>query len=192
MKAMNIYLCGVGGQGISLLSSVITSACMEAGYQVMGVDTHGLAQRGGTVVSHLRIGKKVFTPMIPDGQADLVIALERLEGLRGALSMLKPGGTLVYYQTVLQPHKVRSGEMAYPSDIEVLERLRPRGINVEALNVENLPDYRMQNVALLGKLASMNLIEDIGSEVFEEVIKTAVPEHALETNLAVFKQAMDS
>ncbi|GAG76749.1 unnamed protein product, partial [marine sediment metagenome] len=107
MKPMNIYLTGVGGQGIGLLSDVLALACVRAGYRVRGCDTHGLAQRGGTVVSHLRIGDSLFGPRVPPGQADLVVGLERLEALRAARAMLKSGGRLLYYDAVYQPIHVR-------------------------------------------------------------------------------------
>jgi indolepyruvate ferredoxin oxidoreductase beta subunit len=192
MKSTNIYLCGVGGQGIALLSEVMIRACIEAGYEVKGVDTHGLAQRGGVVVSHLRIGQKVFTPMIPPGQADIVIAMERLEGLRGALTMLKRGGTLVYYNTVQQPTGVRKGEAQYPSEEIVEDLLTRREITIEKVFVPKLPDPRMQNVALLGRLSTMNLIDGLSEEILSETLRTIVPPHALETNLVVFEQARDA
>ena len=83
MDNFNIYLTGVGGQGIGLLSEILIRAADHAGHRVKGVDTHGLAQRGGIVVSRIRIGDRVHTPLIPAGEADLVIALERHEALRG-------------------------------------------------------------------------------------------------------------
>lgn len=189
MKAMNIYLCGVGGQGIGLLSKVLTEASLQAGYKVMAVDTHGLAQRGGTVVSHLRLGDQVRTPMVPAGEADLVISLERLEGLRGAQIMLKAGGTLIYYNAIQQPLMVRSGQAEYPDENEIAETLASRDIKVEKVDVAELPDPRMQNVALLGRLAGMGLIEGMDARLLESVLRESVPEHAMETNLKVFAEA---
>ena len=92
MKPMDIYLCGVGGQGIGMLAEVLAQACIDAGYEVRGCDTHGLAQRHGTVSSHLRLGSDAYTPQVSPRQADLVLSLERLEALRATHSMLKPGG----------------------------------------------------------------------------------------------------
>ena len=102
VEKFNIYLIGVGGQGIGLLSEAIIRACDYAGYPVKGVDTHGLAQRGGTVISHIRIGNGVYTPLIQEGNADLVVALERNEALRGLNTYLKDGGTLIYYNALWQ------------------------------------------------------------------------------------------
>ena len=88
---LNIYLSGVGGQGIGMLTETLGQACLAAGHAVHGCDTHGLAQRGGTVISHLRLGDGVFTPRVPEGEAHLVIALERLESLRGVQTHLRGG-----------------------------------------------------------------------------------------------------
>ena len=112
MKAFNIYLTGVGGQGIGLISEVILRAADHGGHPVKSVDTHGLAQRGGIVVSQIRIGENVFSPLVPAGQADLVISLERHEALRAGGTVLKENGCLIYYNTVWQPLSVRLNETA--------------------------------------------------------------------------------
>src|SRR5210317_1232203 len=116
MKSFNIYLCGVGGQGIGLLSEILLRGADHAGLQAKAVDTHGLAQRGGTVVSQLRLGETIHSPMIPGRKADLVVALERHEAMRGMDTALRDDGCLIYYNTVLQPLGVRLG-----SDEEVSE-----------------------------------------------------------------------
>ncbi|WP_218188016.1 2-oxoacid:acceptor oxidoreductase family protein [Desulfosarcina cetonica] len=120
MKAFNIYLTGVGGQGIGLISETILRAADHAGHAVKSVDTHGLAQRGGIVVSHIRLGTEIFSPLVPAGRADLVIALERHEALRAMATQLKPKGVLVYYNTSWQPLSVRLNQTAEtrPAEIE--------------------------------------------------------------------------
>ncbi|HSA34529.1 MAG TPA: 2-oxoacid:acceptor oxidoreductase family protein, partial [bacterium] len=92
----NIYITGVGGQGIGMLAEALIRAADHAGLAVKGVDTHGLAQRGGIVVSHLRIGDEVYSPLIPEGDADIAVALERHEALRALNGFVKDGGTLVW------------------------------------------------------------------------------------------------
>ncbi len=104
---LDIYLIGVGGQGIGLLSETLVRAADRAGLAVKGVDTHGLAQRGGMVASHVRIGAGAHSPLVMAGQADMVVALERHEALRGVNLYLRDGGTLVYYDSVWQPLNVR-------------------------------------------------------------------------------------
>ncbi len=189
MKPMNIYMAGVGGQGIGLLSDVLTRACVLAGYNVRGCDTHGLAQRGGVVVSHLRIGKELFGPRVPPRLADLVVGLERLEALRATRAMLKPGGTVVYYETTYQPIAVRTKESEYPSTDELESAVQGLNGKLEQVQISELPDPRMQNVALIGRIASLKAIEDVTTEIFEQALVNALPPKVKEANMAVFKEA---
>ena len=188
MAGFNIYMTGVGGQGIGVLSEVMIQACLAAGHQARGVDTHGLAQRGGIVVSHLRLGEQALTPRITAGNADLVIALERLEALRAGTQMLRQGGTVVYYDTEYQPIHVRMGKARYPSVDDVARAVRERGGRVERVYIEGLPDPRMQNAAVLGRVASLNLIDGVGAEHIGQALHDVIKPSALEANLAVFMQ----
>lgn len=189
MAGANIYMCGVGGQGIGVLSEVMMQACLAAGHQVRGVDTHGLAQRGGIVVSHLRLGERALAPRISPGEADLVIALERLEGHRALLKMLRAGGALVYYDIEMQPIHVRMGKAEYPSPAALEQAAAQRDVRLERVYLENLPDPRMQNTAVLGRLASLDLIPGLGREHIEEALKSVLKPAALEQNLKVFNAA---
>ncbi|MEJ2041523.1 MAG: 2-oxoacid:acceptor oxidoreductase family protein, partial [Desulfosarcinaceae bacterium] len=130
MKAYNIFMTGVGGQGIGLLSEVLIRAADHAGFTVKAVDTHGLAQRGGIVTSQLRIGSTVYTPLIPEQEADLVVALERHEALRGMNLMARENGTLIFYDTVWQPLDVRLGEAAETDNARIEERCRQRTVRL--------------------------------------------------------------
>jgi len=190
MNAMNVYLCGVGGQGIGLLAEVLTQACLAAGYPVHGCDTHGLAQRHGTVVSHLRIGGNVFTPRITPGTADAVIGLERLEALRAAERMLKPGGSVAYYDTVYQPVHVRLGLFHYPTAEDLARVVEERGGRLERVYLDDLPDPRMQNVALLARVGQKQIIPGVDSAVIERALRDGVPPKALEANLEVLRRAL--
>jgi len=183
---INIYMCGVGGQGIGLLSEVLTRACMSAGYTVHGCDTHGLAQRGGTVVSHLRLGDKISTPQVPPGKADLVVALERLEAQRAAASMLSSGGTVVYYDTTYQPIHVRMGDAKYPSADQVIATIKKCGGKAMPVKLADLLDPRMQNVALIGQIAASGLLNGVDSAAFENALKESLPAAALDQNMKVF------
>jgi indolepyruvate ferredoxin oxidoreductase beta subunit len=189
MKPTNVYLIGVGGQGIGLLSEVLSQACLAAGHAARGCDTHGLAQRHGTVVSHLRLGDRPYPPRVPPGQADLVIGLERLEALRGIVSMLKPGGTAVYYDTAYQPVHVRTGEAPYPSAADLQQAVDDRDGTLERVLLDGLDDPRMQNVALLGRIVARGLIEGVTAELTEAALREAVPPKALDANLEVFRRA---
>jgi indolepyruvate ferredoxin oxidoreductase beta subunit len=190
-SAYNIYMIGVGGQGIGLMGEVMMRICLAAGYSVHGCDTHGLAQRGGIVQTHIRLGDQVRTPRITEGTADLVLALERLEALRGIVSMLKDGGTVIYYDTEYQPIHVRLGRMPYPSVEEVAAAAAARHAHLEHVHID-LPDPRMQNIALLGRLSSLNVIPGISREIIEQEIRNVVPAHALENNLEVFRRGAEA
>src|SRR5512136_966042 len=158
MKTFNLYLTGVGGQGIGLLSEALLRAADHAGCSVKGVDTHGLAQRGGIVASHLRFGDRVYSPLIQEGEADLVVALERHEAMRGLNQYLKDGGTLLYYNTVWQPLEVRLKQAAQVSAELISDQCRQRGIKEITVFQENLQDVRMQNIIILAAIAKYELI----------------------------------
>jgi indolepyruvate ferredoxin oxidoreductase beta subunit len=191
MPELNIYLCGVGGQGTGVLSEVMIQACLAAGYQVRGVDTYGLAQRGGIVVSHLRLGEHAFAPRITPGEADVVIALERLEAYRAMLAMLREGGAAIYYDTEMQPIAVRMGKAEYPSNEELERAARERNLRLERVHLENLPDPRMQNTAVLGRLASLDLIPQMTRQHLEDALRNVIKPLALEENLKVFARAAE-
>lgn len=187
--AFNVYICGVGGQGIGLLAAVLAEAASRSGLEVRACDTHGLAQRGGVVSSHIRLGADALTPLVPERGADLVLALERLEALRGAAVYLKKGGKVIYYDAAWQPVSVRTGQASYPAAEEV--RLAVAGFGGEALSTrfEDLPDPRMQNSALLGFVASLGAVPGVPAAAIEQVLRELAPPAALEENLKVYSAA---
>lgn len=187
--AFNIYICGVGGQGIGLLAAVLAEAASRSGLEVRACDTHGLAQRGGVVSSHIRIGADALTPLCPEGGADLVLALERLEALRGASKYLKKGGKVIYYDTAYQPVSVRAGKAQYPSAQEAAGQISGLGGETHPVLLEDVEDPRMQNSALLGKAAALGAVPGLTAEAIEGVLKELVPQAALEQNLALFRAA---
>ena len=164
MKSFQIYLCGVGGQGIGLLCEILLRAADYAGHLAKAVDTHGLAQRGGSVVSHIRLGDEVFSPLIADGTADLVVALERHEALRGLQKAARTGGVLVYYDTVMQPLGVRLGIDTEISNEYLALACSRREIQVHVVAAPDLPDARMQNIVVLAGLIRQRLIPGITSD----------------------------
>ncbi len=195
MTSMNIYMCGVGGQGIGMLSELISRSCLNAGVTLLGCDTHGLAQRGGTVVSHLRLGKGVFTPRVPVGCANLVIGLERLETQRAADLMLADNGLVVFYDAMYQPIHVRGNlkmpneqNATYPKMNELTSLVSKKNGRLEKVFVEELQDPRMQNVALLGKLAALTAIEGVSVEHYKLALSETMPAHVLEINTELFNQ----
>ena len=164
MKAFNIYLAGVGGQGIGLLSEILLRGADHAGLIVKGVDTHGLAQRGGIVVSQLRLGSRVYSPLILQNEADLVVALERYEALRGTNMALKDGGTLIYYNTTWQPLYVRLNLAEPVSEAMISKQCRKRNIREISLFKADLKDSRMQNIVLLANIEKYGLIPGVKKE----------------------------
>lgn len=185
--AYNIYLCGVGGQGIGLLSLALAQAAQRSGLQVLACDTHGLAQRGGVVSSHVRLGGDALTPLVPEGGADLVVALERLEALRGAAQYLKKGGKVIYFNTAYQPVSVRTGQAQYPSAEKVAEEVAAMGGSVLSVELSEDSDPRMQNSALLGRLDAAGFIPGLTPGILEEVVKEIVPAAVMEKNLELFR-----
>lgn len=188
MKPLNIYICGVGGQGIGLLSEILLRGADYAGVEAKAVDTHGLAQRGGIVVSHLRLGPNVFAPMIPAREADMVIALERHEALRGMDYALKDGGTLIYYNTVLQPLGVRLGHEDEVSTEQVTSACEARDITCITVEHPDLADPRMQNIAVLTRLNRETLIPQIQQEHLLKALEDLVEGAVLEKNRALLTE----
>ena len=188
MKRFDIYMAGVGGQGIGLLSEAVLRAADYAGHVACGVDTHGLAQRGGMVESFVRIGSPVTSPLFRRGRASLVLALERTEAYRAAEAYARPGGTLIYYDASWQPLSVRLGKdkAIQPDDVEeCCARLDVQCITVTTA----VPDPRMQNVALLAVLAREKLIPGVEIEHYRKALKDLLSERVLEENLKLLDQA---
>ena len=186
MDEFNAYLIGVGGQGIGLLSEVLIRAADHAGLRVKGVDTHGLAQRGGTVISHLRMGDRVSSPMVPLGKADLVVALERHEALRGVTTASKKGGALVYYDTVWQPLGVRLGNDESVGEDQIAALCRKKDIRVYKVRDPDLVDSRMQNVAVLAMVAKHGLIPNVRDLHYRWAMADLLKGEMLSKNMALF------
>lgn len=191
MTAFNIYLAGVGGQGIGLLSEIILRAGDHAGLPVKGVDTHGLAQRGGIVKSQIRIGRHVHSPLIPEGEADLALVLERHEALRAMNLALKDNGTLVYYNTVWQPLDVRLG-CAEEVDATTLDaEARHRNISVFKVFDPVMADARMQNMVMLAVIAGNELVPGVGPDDYRQAMEDLMTGTMLYRNQALFERNLD-
>ncbi len=177
-----VSLAGVGGQGIILAAAIVAQAALAAGFDVKASEVKGMAQRGGSVVSTVRYGDEVWSPVSP--RADVVIATETLEGRR-ALGLLADRGTLVYATTVIAPGSVLRGERAYPGDLA--EAARARDVQLIAVDAEALAreagSVRAANVALLG--AATHVLP-FGSRAWERALELAVPAKILELNRRAF------
>jgi|ADurb_Cas_01_Slu_FD_contig_61_1333725_length_2448_multi_4_in_0_out_0_2 indolepyruvate ferredoxin oxidoreductase beta subunit len=183
-----IFIIGVGGQGIGVLSELLLRACDYCGYKVKSVETHGLAQRGGTVSSHLRLGTNVYSPIIMSNSADMVVSLERNEAMRGMNDQLKDNGTLVYYDTSWQPLNVRLTREKNVSTIDIQNIAEERGIKVFRTFKKDIPDIRMQNIVLLALIAKEKLIPQLAAEDYRSAMRDIMKDSTLELNLALFDQ----
>lgn len=176
---------GVGGQGIILASEVLAMLCLEAGYDIKQSEVHGMAQRGGSVISHVRFGRRVNSPMVELGRADFLVSFEMLEALRW-MAYLKPDGVALVNTLKIAPMTVTSGAMKYPAEIEGLIREKcKRTVFLDALAIaEEAGNTRAVNVAMLGALSThLSFAQD----VWEACIRNRVPERFLEVNLAAFR-----
>jgi len=187
-ESTNIYLIGVGGQGIGLLAEAILRGCDHAGLPVRGVDTHGLAQRGGTVQSHIRIGNSLHSPLVPAHSADLAIALERTEALRSLSEYCRNGGTLLFYDTEWESLPVRLGTSESVTREMVEKTAADRKVRLLPVFHDSLPDSRMQNVVLLAELAKQRLICGTEPEHYEQALEDLLTGSSLDTNLALFRE----
>lgn len=180
----NIIMVGVGGQGIILASELMSEAALLSGYDVRKSEVHGMAQRGGSVSSHVRFGKRVLSPLIELGCADIMLAFEKVEGLR-ACEFLKKGATIVMNNAEIIPTTISLGLGNYPQQIP--ERLRELGFKVVLVDAQNIAweagTVKAANVVLLAALASFLGIE---KDIWTEVINRRVPKKFLDINLKAF------
>lgn len=188
---MNIYICGVGGQGVGMLSETLLRSADYAGLTVAGVDTHGLAQRGGQVSSHLKIADHIVSPLVMKKDADLVISLERHEAARGMNEYLKDSGALIFYDTVMQPLPVRLGQ-AEVLDKELIRREADRrGIKLTAIDeIASLPDPVMQNTVLLASVVKSGLIPALKAEHCLAAMTDLLSVKAMEMNRELFNNLL--
>jgi len=180
----NIYIVGVGGQGILLASEILAEALMLAGYDVKKAEVHGMAQRGGSVVSHVRFGAQVYSPIIPEGEGDVLFGFELLESYR-CLPLLRREGQVVVNDLKIQPPPVALGQELYPANIpEKILRAFPGSLVINGLaKALEAGSSKTVNTVLLGALSHTL---DIGLEHWREAIKNMVPEKYLQENLRAF------
>ena len=181
---MNIMVVGVGGQGTLLTSRIIGKCALEAGFDVKLSEVHGMAQRGGSVVTFVRFGDKVFEPVVEEGQVDVLVSFERLEAERYA-HFLKKGGVLIVNDCRIDPMTVVTGAAKYPE--QIIERLKNEH-NVHVIDggkiAEDLGNPKVLNCAVLG-LAARHI--GFAKEDWLRVLKATVPPKTVEINTLAFK-----
>jgi len=181
----NILLAGVGGQGILLASEILAEACMLAGFDVKKSEIHGMSQRGGSVVSHVRFGERVFSPVVPEGEGDILFGFELLETCR-YLNLLRPGAKVIANDFRIQPPAVLLGQERYPDDLP--ERIAARFSDftlIDGLKIATeTGNPRVANTVLLGAV-SRHLQIDVA--VWQQAVAKMVPTKALDINLTAFQ-----
>ncbi len=188
LDRFDIYINGVGGQGIGMLSELIVRAIDHSGQVVRGADTHGLAQRGGMVVSHIRKGKDTYSPLIGKKNAQLAVSLERHEAMRAiAEQQLEEGGVLIYYDAVWQPLGVRLGNTPQLSNNDLEDAAERCNLMLIRVFQEDLPDARMQNVILLAEIAARVLVPGVSLEHYERAMEDLMEGALLERNSKLFR-----
>jgi indolepyruvate ferredoxin oxidoreductase beta subunit len=183
-KIVNIVTCGVGGQGVLLFTDILADVAMSAGMDVKKSEVHGMAQRGGSVVSQLRFGEHIYSPLIEETTADFIIGFEKLEALR-YIHFLSPKGKILVDNLEIAPMPVLTGVMEYPND--VMEKIKARSQNVYVIDAFNraleLGESRAQNIIMLGALSKfLKFPYDIYKAAIERNIK---PKY-VELNLKAF------
>lgn len=183
-KPVNILIAGVGGQGTVLASKILGEVAKSAGYDVKQSEIHGMSQRGGSVVTHVRYGKKIYSPLVAAGNADVIMAFEELEALR-YLPFLKKDGLLIVNLQQMLPMPVIAGNAQYPKDI--VEEAAAMGVSVKASAASALGleqgDARAANVVLLGIL-SRHL--EFPEELWHDAIRKTVKDKLVDMNLRAF------
>ena len=180
----NILLVGVGGQGILLASEILSETFMLAGFDVKKSEIHGMSQRGGSVVSHVRYGKEVFSPIVPEGEGDILFGFELMETCR-ALPLLKKGGRVVVNDLRIQPPSVLMGQESYPEGL--VDRITSRFPDFLLVDGQKLAleagNPRAANTVLLGAVSKRL---DIDEKFWLTALEKLVPKKALEINRKAF------
>ena len=184
-KVKSVIIVGVGGQGTLLASRLLGSAMVSEGFDVKVSEVHGMSQRGGSVVTYVKYGEKVYSPVINEGEADVVLAFEQLEAAR-FLPFLKKGGSIIVNTQKIDPMPVVTGVASYPE--EILSKIENMGANllaVDALSLANeAGSQKAVNVVLIGAMASKL---NINKEIWIKAIEETVPEKFLEMNKKAFE-----
>lgn len=185
METKNIMIVGVGGQGTLLASKLLGQVLLQQGYDVKVSEVHGMSQRGGSVVTYVRFGDKVYSPVIDRGEADVILSFEKLEAARW-LEYLKPGGQIITNIQEVEPMPVITGAAQYPDSL--VEKMQAAGALVDAEDflgmAERAGSARAVNIALMGRLSTY--YPEIPEEQWMTALRKIVPEKFLELNQKAF------
>ena len=186
MDTKNIMIVGVGGQGTLLASKMLGYVLLQQGYDVKVSEVHGMSQRGGSVVTYVRYGKKVYSPVIDKGEADVIISFEKLEAARW-LEFLKKDGTIITNTQEVEPMPVITGAAAYPENL--IEKMQAAGAKVDAKDflsiAQEAGSAKAVNIALIGRLSTY--FPEISDEQWQDAIEKIVPPKFLDLNRKAFE-----
>ncbi len=181
----NIMIVGVGGQGSLLASKLLGHLLLGEGYDVKVSEVHGMSQRGGSVVTYVRYGKEVYSPVIDEGEADCIVSFELLEAARW-MRFLKPEGVIVTNTQTIDPMPVITGAATYPENL--VEKMTAAGLKVDAMDALTLAEEagspKAVNLALLGRLSKY--FTEIPESAWQEAMEALVPPKFLELNKKAF------
>ncbi len=185
-KIWSIVFSGVGGQGVILITEITALAAVKSGYDVKQTEVHGVSQRGGSVETQVRFGKRVWSPMVTPGNADAVVGLEVLEGLRSAHYAEAETGVILLNEHKIVPASVENAEQMYPSNsAELLIQKGYQVIQLSATKIAHeLGDGRMANVVMIGRLSTLL---PIPQEIWSDTLKKRIPLKYLDPNLKAFE-----
>ena len=187
MKKMDILVTGVGGQGVVLASDIIGETALAAGFDVKKTDTLGMAQRGGSVVSHVRLASKVWSPLIKEGDVDLLLAFEKLEAARWS-HYLHSGSIVIINNYEQPPLSVSLGQEKYPADAEIAAALKRQTNQIYFIEgnkrAKELGNVRTLNIYMLG---CFSVFAPIDVAIWKESISRRMPENIREINLTAFE-----
>ncbi|MBQ9633172.1 MAG: indolepyruvate oxidoreductase subunit beta [Lachnospiraceae bacterium] len=190
MSVKNIMIVGVGGQGSLLASKLLGHLLLASGYDVKVSEVHGMSQRGGSVVTYVRYGEKVYSPVIDEGEADCIVSFELLEAARW-MRFLKKDGVIVTNTQTIDPMPVITGAAEYPDGL--VDKMKAAGVRVDAIDALALAreagSVKAVNLALLGRLS--RYFEEIPAERWQESIEACVPPRFLELNKKAFVLGVD-
>jgi indolepyruvate ferredoxin oxidoreductase, beta subunit len=178
-------MVGVGGQGTLLASRVLGNVALKMEYDVKVSEVHGMSQRGGSVVTYVKFDRKVYSPLIEKGEADIILAFEQLESLRW-VEFLKEGGRMIINEQKINPMPVIIGKAKYPEAIlEKIKNNYSNTVSIDALKLaKQCGNIKAVNIVLLGVMAKST---DIGKEIWLEAIREVVPAKLLDINLKAFE-----
>ena len=186
MKKIDLLVTGVGGQGVILASDIISEAALAAGYDVKKTDTLGMAQRGGSVISHVRIAPRVWSPLIKEGEADILLAFEKLEAARWGY-YLRPGGVATINNQAIPPLSISRGKDRYPTDEEITSIIKQRTDRIYLVEgttqAKELGNIRTLNIFMLGCISTFMPFK---IQVWKESIGRHIPPKTVKTNVTAF------